>query len=211
MLTAQRRDAAATLIPISRPLDCRSSSRNKTMKISLEWLNDFLPSPPPAETAADALTNGGLPVELIERHGSDSVIDVEVTSNRGDCLCHLGVARAGGAARSAAFGSRRQALGIGAEGDSPPADGCAHRRAGPLPALHGADHPRCEDRPVARLGGAPARGVRAAGDQQCRRRDQLRHVRDGSAAARIRLREARGRRIVVRQARRREDHEHRRP
>src|SRR5690606_11753075 len=42
---------------------------------------------------ADALTNGGLPVELIEKHGDDTVIDVEVTSNRGDCLCHIGVAR----------------------------------------------------------------------------------------------------------------------
>src|SRR3954447_17352712 len=63
------------------------------MKISLEWLRDSLPQPPDAQAAADALTHGGLPVETIERHGEDSVIDVEVTSNRGDCLSHLGVAR----------------------------------------------------------------------------------------------------------------------
>src|SRR5205809_1775334 len=63
------------------------------MKTSLEWLQQYLPGPLAPEAAADALTNGGLPVEVIERHGDDTVIDVEVTSNRGDCLSHVGVAR----------------------------------------------------------------------------------------------------------------------
>jgi phenylalanyl-tRNA synthetase beta chain len=63
------------------------------MKISLQWLADFLPGASDAQTFADALTNGGLPVEVIEKHGDDTVIDVEVTSNRGDCLSHIGVAR----------------------------------------------------------------------------------------------------------------------
>jgi phenylalanyl-tRNA synthetase beta chain len=64
------------------------------MKTSLQWLSDFLPGPAlDAQKAADALTNAGLPVESIQRQGDDAVIDVEVTSNRGDCLCHLGVAR----------------------------------------------------------------------------------------------------------------------
>jgi phenylalanyl-tRNA synthetase beta chain len=63
------------------------------MKISLEWLSQYLPGPLSPQVAADALTNGGLPVEVIEQHGQDTVIDVEVTSNRGDCLSHVGVAR----------------------------------------------------------------------------------------------------------------------
>src|ERR1700722_11887381 len=63
------------------------------MKISLEWLGQFLAGPIDAQVAADALTNGGLPVEVIETVGADTVIDVEVTSNRGDCLSHIGVAR----------------------------------------------------------------------------------------------------------------------
>jgi len=68
------------------------------MKISLHWLSDFLPSDSPgtpldASRAADALMNGGLPVESIESHDGDTVLDVEVTSNRSDCLCHVGVAR----------------------------------------------------------------------------------------------------------------------
>ena len=67
------------------------------MKISLEWLSEYLPGPLAADEAAEALTHGGLPVELIERHGNDTVIDVEVTSNRGDCLSHVGVARELGA------------------------------------------------------------------------------------------------------------------
>ncbi len=63
------------------------------MKISLEWLGDFVAGPLDAQAVADALTGGGLPVESIERVGDDTVIDVEVTSNRGDCLSHIGVAR----------------------------------------------------------------------------------------------------------------------
>jgi phenylalanyl-tRNA synthetase beta chain len=59
------------------------------MKISLEWLAEYLPGGIAAEAAAEALTHGGLPVENHDQH----VIDVEVTSNRGDCLSHLGVAR----------------------------------------------------------------------------------------------------------------------
>jgi phenylalanyl-tRNA synthetase beta chain len=65
------------------------------MKICLEWLNaEYFPTAGlRAQAAADALTNGGLPVESVESHGSDTIIDVEVTSNRGDCLSHAGIAR----------------------------------------------------------------------------------------------------------------------
>ena len=68
------------------------------MKISLEWLGQYLPGPLTADAAADALTHGGLPVEVIDTVTTDdgvtdTVIDVEVTSNRSDCLSHAGVAR----------------------------------------------------------------------------------------------------------------------
>ncbi len=63
------------------------------MKISMEWLSEYLPGTLAAERAGDALTHGGLPVEVYEKHGDDTVMDVEVTSNRGDCLSHVGVAR----------------------------------------------------------------------------------------------------------------------
>lgn len=63
------------------------------MKISRDWLSDFLPQPPDAEPIGDALMRGGFPIESIETQGNDAVLDVEVTSNRGDCLSHVGVAR----------------------------------------------------------------------------------------------------------------------
>jgi phenylalanyl-tRNA synthetase beta chain len=67
------------------------------MKISLKWLADHLGGPLEPHLLGDALTHGGLPVEVFEKRGDDDVIDVEVTSNRGDCLSHIGVARELGA------------------------------------------------------------------------------------------------------------------
>jgi len=63
------------------------------MKISLEWLSEYLPGPLDAKELGERLTHAGLPVEVIEQVGDDTVIDVEVTSNRSDCLSYLGVAR----------------------------------------------------------------------------------------------------------------------
>jgi phenylalanyl-tRNA synthetase beta chain len=63
------------------------------MKISLEWLKEYLPGELDPQVAADALTHGGLNVDAIEQVDNDTVLEVEVTSNRGDCLSHIGVAR----------------------------------------------------------------------------------------------------------------------
>jgi phenylalanyl-tRNA synthetase beta chain len=63
------------------------------MKISLEWLSEYLPGPLDAKNLAEVLTHAGLPVEVIEPFGDDTVIDVEVTSNRSDCLSYQGIAR----------------------------------------------------------------------------------------------------------------------
>ncbi len=35
----------------------------------------------------------GLAIDAVESHGQDFVIDVEVPSNRPDCLSHVGIAR----------------------------------------------------------------------------------------------------------------------
>jgi phenylalanyl-tRNA synthetase beta chain len=63
------------------------------MKISLNWLRDYVETDLQAEQMAGILSDLGLPCEGIEHLADDAVIDVEVTSNRGDCLSHIGVAR----------------------------------------------------------------------------------------------------------------------
>lgn len=63
------------------------------MNTSLRWLNDYLDRPIDADEADRVLTIAGFPVEGTEDHGDDLMIDFEVTSNRGDCLSHIGLAR----------------------------------------------------------------------------------------------------------------------
>jgi phenylalanyl-tRNA synthetase beta chain len=63
------------------------------MKISLEWLNDYIETGLDAERIAGILSDLGFPCEGIEQMGGNTIIDVEVTSNRGDCLGYIGIAR----------------------------------------------------------------------------------------------------------------------
>ncbi len=63
------------------------------MKISLEWLHEYVETGLDAEQIAGILRDLGLPCEGIETIGDNAVIDVEVTSNRGDCLSYIGIAR----------------------------------------------------------------------------------------------------------------------
>lgn len=64
------------------------------MKISLQWLNSLLDRPCSLEEAEHTLTFAGFPIDAIEPLADgDHRLDVEITSNRGDCLCHVGLAR----------------------------------------------------------------------------------------------------------------------
>jgi phenylalanyl-tRNA synthetase beta chain len=63
------------------------------MKILLNWLKDYIETGLPAEKIAEILSDLGLPCEGIKSFDDDVVIDVEITSNRGDCLSYIGVAR----------------------------------------------------------------------------------------------------------------------
>jgi phenylalanyl-tRNA synthetase beta chain len=63
------------------------------MFISYNWLRELTGTKLSPEEIRDRLTNTGLAVDAVEVRGDDSVIDVEVPSNRGDCLSHLGIAR----------------------------------------------------------------------------------------------------------------------
>lgn len=63
------------------------------MLISYEWLKDYVDARLSPQELRDRLTMVGLAIDAVEEHNSDSVLDVEVPSNRPDCLSHVGIAR----------------------------------------------------------------------------------------------------------------------
>lgn len=66
------------------------------MKLSLDWIRDYVELPEVPEELGRRLTQAGLAVEGIEEvHGGTvlTVLDVEVTTNRPDCMNHFGLAR----------------------------------------------------------------------------------------------------------------------
>ena len=63
------------------------------MQISYNWMKDYCEHDLPPQALADALSHSGLCVETYEPRDGDWMLDVEVTSNRPDCLSHLGIAR----------------------------------------------------------------------------------------------------------------------
>lgn len=63
------------------------------MNISYNWLKELITIELSAEQLAEKLTRVGLAVEGILPYGDDFVFDIDLTSNRPDCLSHLGIAR----------------------------------------------------------------------------------------------------------------------
>ncbi len=68
------------------------------MKTNLDWLNTYLDAPVTRDEAVALLTQAGFPDDGSEMNpltagGEVEAIDFEVTSNRGDCLSHIGLAR----------------------------------------------------------------------------------------------------------------------
>jgi len=63
------------------------------MKVSLQWLREFVDIEVSPQQLADDLTNVGVVVETVESSGSDVILGLDLTTNRPDCLSHAGVAR----------------------------------------------------------------------------------------------------------------------
>ena len=63
------------------------------MIVSWNWLKEYVDLPMSLDELTERLTLTGLNLEGVENIGDDVAIDLEVTSNRPDCLGHLGVAR----------------------------------------------------------------------------------------------------------------------
>ena len=63
------------------------------MNISLNWLTDYVEVAMPTAELEQLFTRIGLNHEGTSETPTDLVLDLEVTSNRPDCLGHIGVAR----------------------------------------------------------------------------------------------------------------------
>ena len=63
------------------------------MIVSWNWLKEYVDLPMSVDELTERLTLTGLNLEGVENVGDDVAIDLEVTSNRPDCLGHIGVAR----------------------------------------------------------------------------------------------------------------------
>ena len=158
------------------------------MIVSWNWLTQYVRLDMPVETLTERLALTGLNHESTSEVGGDLAIDLEVTSNRPDCLGHLGVAREiavlfdTAAAESRPPAARRP----GAPVETRTAG--RGRGARPLPAVHRAGGLGRQGRREPLVAAQAARDARRPADQQRGRRDQLRHVRVRPAAARLRPR-----------------------
>ncbi len=63
------------------------------MLISYNWLREFTDTTLTPLELRERLTMVGLAIDAVEESEGDSVLDVEVPSNRPDCLSHIGIAR----------------------------------------------------------------------------------------------------------------------
>ena len=63
------------------------------MKISVEWLKEYVDLPGTLGQLKENLTMAGLVVEGVTDPDGAAVLELEITSNRPDCLSHIGVAR----------------------------------------------------------------------------------------------------------------------
>jgi phenylalanyl-tRNA synthetase beta chain len=93
------------------------------MYISYNWLRELIEGelPGPQELAG-RLTMAGLAVDAVHAAGGDSVLEFDLTSNRPDCLSHVGIAREA----AALFGGRVKPPETQASDASGPAEGFTH-------------------------------------------------------------------------------------
>ncbi|HYM90581.1 MAG TPA: phenylalanine--tRNA ligase subunit beta [bacterium] len=63
------------------------------MRLSFDWLREYVDIDVPLEALVERLPSIGLPVEQVERVGNDAVLEIDLTSNRPDCMSILGIAR----------------------------------------------------------------------------------------------------------------------
>jgi phenylalanyl-tRNA synthetase beta chain len=87
------------------------------VKVPVSWLREFVDVPVEPARLGDDLTNVGLAVEGVERHGDEAVLDLDITTNRVDCMNVYGVAREA----SVIYGVPLRPLDLGVAEAGPPA------------------------------------------------------------------------------------------
>src|SRR5579884_1590377 len=78
---------------ISKTTCVSSNSSGDYMKISFNWLKEFVDIPDDAPEVGRKLTNVGIAMDTLENKDGETVYEFDVTTNRPDCLNHLGIAR----------------------------------------------------------------------------------------------------------------------
>src|SRR3954467_6325156 len=63
------------------------------MRISPNWLRDFVSIKADDRQLANDLTHAGIAVESVEGEGANAVYEMDITTNRVDAMNHYGVAR----------------------------------------------------------------------------------------------------------------------
>jgi phenylalanyl-tRNA synthetase beta chain len=63
------------------------------VRFSLPWLRDYVDLPEGPEEIGRVLTSIGFAVEGLDEVEGDAVLDLEITTNRPDAMCHVGLAR----------------------------------------------------------------------------------------------------------------------
>jgi phenylalanyl-tRNA synthetase beta chain len=63
------------------------------MKTNYNWLKELVEVDLPPRDLAAKLTMAGIAVDAVDFYGDDAVLEIDLTSNRPDCLSHMGIAR----------------------------------------------------------------------------------------------------------------------
>jgi len=63
------------------------------MKVSYNWLKEFVDIEETPQQVGSRLTNLGFALDALETHSGDSFFDLDIGTNRPDCLSHFGIAR----------------------------------------------------------------------------------------------------------------------
>jgi phenylalanyl-tRNA synthetase beta chain len=67
--------------------------RREKMKVPLSWLKEYIDVKLSARELAHRLTMAGVEVSHIQKSGKDTILELDLTTNRGDCASIVGVAR----------------------------------------------------------------------------------------------------------------------